>query len=420
MEPLLFLVHRIPFPPNKGDKIRSFHLLRFLAARYKVHLGTFVDDARDLAYVTRLQEYCASTRIVAIRPLRARIRSLTGILTGEPLTLAYYRNASLGQWVQEVVRERAIRRAVVFSSSMAQYVTGMTSLRVVVDFVDVDSAKWKQYAHSRRWPLSLIYRREARRLLAFERAVAASAHASVFVTREEADLFRTLAPECAARVHHAQMGVDTKFFAPTHDLPSPYGPDEDAIVFTGAMDYWPNVDAVSWFVQDVLPAIASARPRARFYIVGMRPAAAVLALAREGRVVVTGLVPDVRPYLAHARVVVAPLRVARGIQSKVLEAMAMARPVVVSTSATVGLSGVPGVHFEAAADAEDFARKTIALMDLQHPNALGAAARARVIAEYDWNTNLAPFATLLEEPDSPRGGAGRIEAGTRSHEATAT
>jgi len=420
MEPLLFLVHRIPFPPNKGDKIRSFHLLRFLARRYEVHLGTFVDDVRDLAHVDRLGEYCASSRIVAIRPSLARIRSLTGLLTGAPLTLAYYRSASLAQWIEEVVRTRRIRRAIVFSSGMAQHVAGLAGLRVVVDFVDVDSAKWSQYARSRRWPLSLIYQREARRLLAYEREVAANAHASVFVTQAEADLFRSLSPECAGRVHHVQMGVDTDFFSPTNDLASPYIPDEEAIVFTGAMDYWPNVDAASWFVRDILPIIASARPRARFYIVGMRPTAAVVALGRTPGVVVTGLVPDVRPYLKHARVVVAPLRIARGIQSKVLEAMAMARPVVVSAGAAVGLSGMPGVHFETAVDAFDFARKTIALMDPELPNALGVAARARVIAEYDWNTNLTPFATLLEETTSPRIGAGRPDAGTHRHEAAAT
>jgi sugar transferase (PEP-CTERM/EpsH1 system associated) len=302
---------------------------------------------------------------------------------------------------------------------MAQYVAGMAKLRVVVDFVDVDSVKWEQYGRSRRWPLAPIYGREGRRLLAFERKVAADSQASVFVTRAEADLFRRLAPECASRVHEIRNGVDTAFFAPSPNLTCPYGPEEDAIVFTGAMDYWPNVDAVSWFVREVLPEVAAIRPRARFYIVGMHPAASVVALARDPRVTVTGLVPDVRPYLHHARVVVAPLRVARGIQNKVLEAMAMARPVVVSAAAAEGLSGVPGKDFEVASDARDFADKTIALLGQTEASAMGALARARILADHDWMANLMPFATLLDAAALPGSAAGKCAPGTRQGTTTA-
>ncbi len=400
MEPLLYLVHRIPFPPNKGDKVRSFHLLRFLAERFQVNLGTFVDNPVDLVHVARLSEYCASSKVVEIHPALARIRSVPGLWTGEPLTLRYYRDASLAQWVNDVVRERRISKAVVFSSAMAQYVSGLTDLRVVVDFVDVDSAKWSQYGKSRRWPLSTVFEREGERLLAFERTVSRGASASVFVTPAEADLFQSLAPECAARVHCAQNGVDTAFFAPSSAIASPFGPDEEPIVFTGAMDYWPNVDAVCWFVNEVLPAVVAQRPRARFHIVGMDPTAVVRALAREGRVVVTGSVPDMRPYLQHARVVVAPLRVARGVQNKVLEAMAMERPVVVSASAAAALTALPGVDLETAAEAGDFALKTIALMDRDRGAAMGVLARRRVMSDYNWSTNLAVFEGLLKDPES--------------------
>ena len=397
MEPLLMLVHRIPFPPNKGDKVRSFHLLEFLVSRYRVHLGTFVDSRDDLVHVPRLQEFCASFKAVEIRPAVARIRSLAGLLTGEPLTLRYYRNAMLAEWVRSVVRQQQITKAVVFSSAMAPYVYNLAKLRVVVDFVDVDSAKWNQYAQTRPWPLSMIYKREGARLLAFERAVAQRAAASVFVTPAEAQLFRTLAPESAPRVRYSQNGVDTHYFSPEHDLPSPFPPGEDAIVFTGAMDYWPNVDAVSWFAQESLPAIVARRPTARFYIVGVQPTPAVQALARDARIVVTGRVPDVRPYLKHARVVVAPLRVARGIQNKVLEAMAMARPVVVSAAAAGALSAVPATEFEVVEGAPGFIEKTIALMDPERGSSMGRAARQRVLSDYDWTTNLMPFVSLLDE-----------------------
>jgi polysaccharide biosynthesis protein PslH len=399
VEPLLFLVHRIPFPPTKGDKVRSFHLLKFLASRHRVHLGTFIDDSADRVHIPRLQEYCESFKVVEINARLARIRSLTGFWTGEPLTLPFYRDAALGAWVRNVVREHKVRKAVVFSSAMAQYVSSIDGLRVVVDFVDVDSAKWDQFARTRRWPLSAVFAREGKRLLEFERAVARRADASVFVTQGEADLFRKLAPECAPRVFHAAMGVDTDFFSPHQELTNPYSADEEAIVFTGSMDYWPNIDAVCWFAQESLPAIVAKRPRARFYIVGMNPAAAVQALARHPSIVVTGRVADVRPYLQHARVVIVPMRIGRGIQSKVLEAMAMERPVVVSAVAAGAISGKPGFDYEVADSAQEFARKTIDLLDDTHGLAIGRSARARVMADYRWATNLEPFAKLLGMAD---------------------
>jgi sugar transferase (PEP-CTERM/EpsH1 system associated) len=290
----------------------------------------------------------------------------------------------------------------VFSSAMAQYVANLPGVRTVVDFVDVDSAKWEEYGRARRWPLSRIYRREGDRLLSYERAVARAADASVFVTVAEADLFLRKAPECAGRVWSAQNGVDTGYFAPDAARPSPFAADEDPIVFTGAMDYWPNVDAVCWFAHEVLPAIRAVRPAARFHIVGMQPAPTVQALARLPGVAVTGRVPDVRPYLAHARVVVAPLRVARGIQNKVLEAMAMARPVVATSCAAEGLTARPGVDLAIADDPADFAARALATMEPAEADRLGAAARARVMADYDWAANLAPFARLIEAGDVVR------------------
>ena len=169
------------------------------------------------------------------------------------------------------------------------------------------------------------------RLLDFERRTAVLARRSFFVTEQEADLFRRQAPEVAGRVEALNNGVDGAFFSPDHALDNPFPEGEQAVVFTGAMDYWPNIDAVTWFVQEVLPLLQSRHSQARFYIVGRSPALAVRQLARS-TVIVTGTVADVRPYLRHAAVVVAPLRIARGIQNKVLEAMAMACAVVVSRS----------------------------------------------------------------------------------------
>src|SRR4029453_3147310 len=228
----------------------------------------------------------------------------SGLLNGEALTIPYYRDASFADWVKDTVERHAIRRVVVFSSAMAQYVTGLCGVRTIVDFVDVDSVKWGKYAKRRRWPLSAIFDRECDRLLTLERAVAQRADASIFVTATEAELFRRLAPECADRVWHATMGVDSDWHSPIHRFASPYGEEHEMLVFTGAMDYWPNVDAACWFARDVLPRIAELRPPVRFSIAGSRPPPAVQALARDPRVTVTGAVPDIRPYLAHARLVV--------------------------------------------------------------------------------------------------------------------
>lgn len=405
MEPILFLVHRIPFPPTKGDKVRSFHLLEFLASRFRVHLGTFVDDPGDMKHVAGLSRYCTSYKAAKLSRRIAHIRSLNGFLTGESLTLHYYRDRSMARWVRTTLAEHKIKKVVVFSTAMAQYVSSIPGLHVVADFVDVDSEKWKQYGQSRRWPLSAVFQREANHLLAFERAVAKNASATVFVTPQEAELFRSLAPECASRVFHLSNGVNAEFFSRQLDLPNPFGADEEPIVFTGMMDYWPNIDAVSWFAKEVLPAIVAARPCARFYIVGSRPTSAVKDLAVDRLVVVTGQVDDVRPYLQYARAVVAPMRISRGVQNKVLEAMSMERPVVVWTAAAAALSCVSGRDFEVAGSAAEFALKTVASMDVKRGATIGSCARARVLADYDWNTNLAPLLSLLRQPSVALAGA---------------
>jgi sugar transferase (PEP-CTERM/EpsH1 system associated) len=301
----------------------------------------------------------------------------------------------MSAWVSEVVRREQIRKAFVFSAAMSQYVLDIPDLAKIFDFVDVDSAKWQAYGQRHAWPMSWIYRREGERLLQFERKAVGASTAAIFVTPAEKDLFLRHAPEAAHKVVHAGNGVDAAFFSPDHDLPTPYGPDERPIVFTGAMDYWPNVDAGCWFADEVLPLVRAADPRARLHIVGMNPAPEIRKRARAGEIVVTGRVPDIRPYLRHAAVVVAPLRVARGIQNKVLEAMAMARPVVTTPDCARGLSARPEAEIEIARDAADFAARTVQLIDSPRAGALGRAARRRVLSDYTWEASLARIERLL-------------------------
>jgi len=395
VEDLLLLIHRIPYPPNKGDKIRSYHLLKHLARDYKVHLATFVDDADDWQHVPTVEKMCASSHFASLNPTLARVRSLSALVKNRSLSLDYYRDATLERWVDQTVAAHKIERVLVFSSAMAQYADKYPNARRVVDFCDVDSDKWRQYADKKSWPMSWLYRHEARQLLSYERQVAREYDASLFVSAPEADLFRQLAPESDARIGFFSNGVDTDYFSPAAAGASPFKDGERAIVFTGAMDYWPNVDAVQWFAAEAMPLLRARFPDLTFYIVGARPTPAVLELAKQPNIVVTGTVPDVRPYIAHARAAVAPLRIARGIQNKVLEAMAMATPVVVSPQALEGIEAEPGKELLLAQDAAGFA-DAVAVLLARSGNDMGLAARARVERKYSWPSNLACIGERLE------------------------
>ncbi len=400
---LLFLVHRLPYPPNKGDKIASFNLLRFLSDRYEVYLGTFIDDPADRDHIHELRKYCADLCVSEIRPMRARIASLRGLVTGEALSLPYLRNARLQRWTDSVLQREQPERIVIFSGPMAQYVSGRlpASATSLFEMVDVDSEKWRSYGERKRWPMSWLYRREADRLLAFERRIAAEFDSTVFVSREEAELFRSLAPESAHKTTYRIQGVDSDYFDPDIAFDNPYPAGARVMVFTGAMDYWPNVDAVTWFAEQAFPAIRAAVPEALFCIVGMRPAPEVGRLAEQPGILVTGSVADVRPYLAHAHAAALPLRIARGIQNKVLEAMAMQLPVLATPGAMTGIQGYPGFSPVVSEQPAVLAQAAIRLLGGERTQ--NVAGRACVLERYDWDANLQRIERLLEtgkiEPD---------------------
>jgi sugar transferase (PEP-CTERM/EpsH1 system associated) len=337
MQDLLFLAHRIPYPPNKGDKIRSYHLLKYLSLNYNIHLGTFIDDSNDWQYTDKLDELCKSTCYIGLNPILAKIKSVQGFLTGEPLSLPYYKNKRLQAWVNQTLNTHSITKVLIFSAVMAQFINEDHAIDMIVDFVDVDSDKWLQYSQQSTGLKQWIYQREAHYLLCYERTLAEQSRLCFFVSEKEAELFKTLVPDVSHKVTHINNGVDTEYFSPELSFNSPYAKDDQVIVFTGAMDYWPNVDAVLWFAKAVFPLIRQQLPAVKFYIVGSRPTKEVLALANID-VVVTGGVEDIRPYIAHAHLVVAPLRIARGIQNKILEAMAMGKYVVATVAAIEGIT----------------------------------------------------------------------------------
>lgn len=387
MKELLFLAHRAPFPPDRGDKIRSYHVLRYLMARARVHLVAFGESEADFDVPTDVAAGLASCTIVQRRKPQA-VAAVEALARGAPVSLTAFASRSMWAAVARVLAERRIDGIYCFSGQMAQYLP--RDVPVVMDFVDVDSAKFAGFAESGSLPMRWMMRREARLLGAFERRVASRARASVFVSRAEADLFRAGGAE--GRIEAVENGIDAGTFDAAL-IDGKGAVQRPLVVFTGQMDYRPNIEAVTWFVRDVLPLLHARYPGLRFAIVGRAPAPAVQALASD-QVIVTGAVDDVRPWLAAADVCVAPLKLARGIQNKVLEAMAMARPVVASVAAAEGIDH--GGTLRVADDGADHAGAILALLD--DPDAaaaLGAAARARVVARYDWDARLAPLDALL-------------------------
>ncbi|GIL38111.1 TIGR03087 family PEP-CTERM/XrtA system glycosyltransferase [Roseiterribacter gracilis] len=391
MDELLFLVHRIPFPPNKGDKIRSWHMLEQLARTHRVRLGCLIDDPHDLRYLDSLQKVCAEVKAVQVSPLQQKIHALLRLRPGKPLSLGYFHHPELQRWVRATVRANNIQKAFVFSSAMAPYLDGLALKRRVLDMVDVDSLKWRELGETSRFPANLVWSREWRTLFAYEKKLAQSFDETIFVSEAEMRRFLEIAPELAARVTWMSNGVDWQRFDPTSSYEDPYPASTNRIVFTGAMDYAPNIDAVEWFVTRVMPILRT-MPRFKFgegpqfWIVGSNPTERVQGLAGSD-VHVTGRVADTRPWIQYAGVVVAPLRIARGIQNKVLEGMAMGKIVVATPQAREGIEADHARELLLSESEEGFARLVCEVLDGQWAK-LGPAARAAVVQRYDWSERL--------------------------------
>ena len=394
MPSALFLCHRLPWPPDKGDKIRSYHVLRRLAQHYRVYLGAFVDDPADWRHLAEVEAVCAGTCIRPLPVLRARWRALGSLARGEPLTVGCYRDARLREWVEDVLAEQQPDVVLCFSSGVAPLVMRDAGVRRVMDFVDADSDKWDQYADAHRGLARMIYQREARKLARFERAVAARFDANLFVSEAEAAFFRSSNPEIAGKVHGVPNGVDAEYWNPGSSCASPYRTNERVVVFAGAMDYRANVDAVAWFAREVWPRVRAGCAYARFYIVGSKPTREVQALAEFAGVVVTGRVADVRPYVAHAHVVAAPLRIARGIQNKVLEALAMEKVVLATPEAWEGIEDFAGRQGCISGSPDVMVAAALQWLAMPQP-ARVPAARAMVQSHFDWTRNLDDYVGVL-------------------------
>ncbi len=387
---ILFLCHRIPYPPDKGDKIRSYHELEYLAARHRVTLGCFVDDPDDLAHVPKLESMCEHVRVDRIQRIPALFWGGVELLRGRPLSLGYFHDGAFARWVRDVSRATRFDAVLAFSSSMGRYaLDAATDGARVMDLVDLDSEKWRQYAAMTRGPKSWLYRLEASRMKSWESYLLEHFDHTVVCTDDECEELRRHHGHGSADAIH--NGVDFERFP--FEAPAERGP---VIAFTGAMDYFPNVDAVVHFANDVFPLVRERRPDAEFWIIGRHPAPRVRELDAKDGIRVTGGVPDIGEYLHQAAVAVAPLRVAQGVQNKVLEAMSSGAPVVASSKAFLGISAESGRDLVIADEPAAMADAVVRLLeDGTRRVELAKAARRQIESEYCWDRSVEKLERLL-------------------------
>ncbi len=384
---VLFLSQRVPYPPNRGDKITTWRLIERMKRSHEVRVVAFAHDDEDRQAAEHLCRLGIPTVAIPIDLRRQKLRALPLLLGARPLTLGVYGSSTLQRAVDELAPSCDVGYA--YSSSMGAFLEPHARLQRVMHFAELDSDKWRQYAERTRWPMSAIYAREHRTLRDFERRIAHSFDENVLCTPLEQQVFER--EILGAHSIVMRNGVDLAFYRPQPERAEP-----GHLVFVGVMDYLPNIDGCTWFVREILPRLRERLPVARLSIVGSRPTPEVLALGREPGVTVTGFVEDPREWLARASVSVAPLRIARGIQNKVLEALAMGLPVVGTTSATQGVEGEIGRDFLLANSVDEQVTAIARLLDEPlFARKLGAQGRAFVESRYDWDVALRPLDELL-------------------------
>lgn len=401
MREILFLSHRIPFPPNRGDKIRSHHLLRRLARLAPVHVATFADDDGDAAQEVELASIAASYRLVQ-RSKPLILSGLQALVSGRPISLQAFHDVSLAEYVRRTLRERPIGTIFIFSGQMGQYVPADFTGRVVADFVDVDSAKFEAYATRRHSLVGWLHAREARLLRDEEARIACRATISLLISAEEAALFSArLTPEerMQTEVRVLRNGIDSGIFDPSGSLPEPKleAFARPRLIFTGQMDYSPNVDAVVRAARRLMPLIRESCPQASFHVVGRNPVESVQQLDGVNGTRVWGSVDDVRPWLKGADIALVPLEIGRGVQNKVLEAMAMGLPTVLTSAAATGIPATDRTHFVVADSDADLVQAVCRLAaDATWARLVGHEARAFVVNRFSWSSALADLPEIVD------------------------
>lgn len=381
---ILFLAHRIPYPPDKGDKIRAYNEILHFSKKHSVDVCCLVDDPADRKYIDPLRRMCRSLELVEINAKIKKICSLVSLLHPScSCTEVFFHNAPLQKKIDALLNTNKYDLIFLYCSSMERYVRTVTNIPIVIDFVDIDSEKWRQYSQRASFPKSLLFAEEARKLARLEHRIASRVKASFLVTEKEVEFFNG-----NPTVHAIPNGLDTVFFDPAATVNDPHLQDQYYVEFTGAMDYFPNEDGVVWFCSEILPLIHEKKNDVQFYIVGRNPTDRVRQLAGE-HVVVTGGVDDIRPYIKHAQLAVIPLRMARGIQNKILEAISMGQAVVCTSTAFEGLQFQPGRDIIVEDDPARFAKATLELLgDADRRTQMVASAQKVLKQHYSWSSNL--------------------------------
>ncbi|MGB5484358.1 TIGR03087 family PEP-CTERM/XrtA system glycosyltransferase [Parasphingorhabdus sp.] len=399
MGEILFLAHRVPWPPNRGDKIRSHHFLQKLMDCAPVHIACFADDETERQIGWDRKAELASCKIVVRNKPKWRA-GIEALVSGKPVSLASFESIEINNHVTQLIETRPVDCIFIFSGQMAQYIPPDFDGRVVMDFADVDSAKFESYADDGSGPMAWINRREGRLLRTFEKNVAQRADHSLFVSEAEARLFRQRTGLTDERVKSVGNGIDPDFYTAPEVQPEGGQHSGPLIVFTGQMDYQPNVQAVQSFSKEVMPDILARFPDTRFAIVGRAPSDKVKQLDKKNGTLVIGAVDDIRSWIKAADVVVAPLRIARGIQNKVLEAMAMAKPVVASGCAAEGINATSGKHLLVARSIDEEVQLVCDLLDdPERARSLGEQARELIHSHYSWQSQLAALPALCGVSD---------------------
>jgi sugar transferase (PEP-CTERM/EpsH1 system associated) len=407
---ILYVCHRFPFPPRRGGKIRPFNMINHLAANHEVTVASIVRSDEEAEEGRGIARHCARYEMAQVREPVQVMRMIARLPTTVPSSLGYFYSTDLARRVGGLLAHKRFDLIFVHCSSVAQYVARFDGAPKILDYGDMDSQKWLEYARYKPFPLSIGYWLEARKLERDEKRLARRFDLCTATTRAEWETLERFAPGTAT--DWFPNGVDGEYFAPSSE---PYEPD--TISFVGRMDYYPNQEAMFDFCARTLPALRARRPRLKLVIVGADPSPAVRRLGERPGVTVTGSVPDVRPYLARSALVVAPLNIARGTQNKILEAMAAGVPVVASIVAAGGVDALEWEHLLVASSPGDYAQAILYI--LENPGErrrLAAAGRARMLSHHAWSSSMrrldgiiercvAGFARKAHQPLNPEGSA---------------
>ena len=402
---ILFLAHRIPYPPNKGEKTRCFYELRALAKDHAIDLFCFADSEEEAREGMALRQWCRKVHAEVLFRRSGLVRAALRAASGLPASVCYYNSPTMRAAVHAACQTEKYDLIFVYCSSVAQFVPQPLPAPLVIDFVDADSAKWKQYARYSSFPKSWVYSREGRLLAAYEKEIAELADVSIVTTRQELDDLGGES-ECP-RTEVVENGVcrppeETAVPSDVHQL-QPY------VLFVGTMSYRPNVDAVVYFAREVFPLVQRVKPNVRFLIVGRDPAAEVKELAARPGVVVTGGVPDVHGYLRGAACAIAPFRIAQGVQNKVLEALVSGIPVVLTSRPARAIPDAASSLLQVADSSEDFANAVLRTIEDPQYAQRAQAAAPRMRDLLSWEPPLEKLRRLIREA-----AAGRAEQFAKS------